>query len=142
MTPTSAHCAPHHRSSEESSLRRGRETNRVEAYHIHDLFNGRHQFRFYQFYAFALQERQASFVLHAAFPFLNVRHHDPKATAVGSFILEEFFFSRRAMFSLFCFWVKALFAWSNFDGVVWGKWESMAAGLRPHHYYITSTGWD
>jgi hypothetical protein len=64
----------------------------VEAYHIHDLFNGRHQFRFYQFYAFALQERQASFVLHAAFPFLNVRHHDPKATAVGSFILEEFFF--------------------------------------------------
>jgi hypothetical protein len=48
--------------------------------------------------------------------------------------------------SLFSFsvWVWALFAWRNFFWCFMGKMGKawMAAGLRPHYYYITSTGWD
>jgi hypothetical protein len=44
----------------------------------------------------------------SAFPFLNVRHHDHKATAVGSFILEEFFFFEGDVLFFFV-WVRVLF---------------------------------
>jgi hypothetical protein len=57
----------------------------------------------------------------SAFPFLNVRHHDHKATAVGSFILEEFFFFRGRCSFLFCLGEGAFFAWSTSDGVFSGK---------------------
>jgi hypothetical protein len=88
--------------------------------------------------------RLCLFFTHA-FPFLNVRHHDHKATAVGSFILEEFF-RRRCSFCFFLFFCLGLgaFCLEKLLLVFYGKMGKawMAAGLRPHYYYITSTGWD
>jgi hypothetical protein len=64
--------------------------------------------------------RLCLFFTHA-FPFLNVRHHDHKATAVGSFILEEFFST--AMFflflSLFLFGFGRFLLGETSSGVLW-----------------------
>jgi hypothetical protein len=126
MTSTPAHHAPQHRGFEESfPLRRGRETNCVETTTYTIFLTADTNFDSTSFTLLLYRRGRLCLFFTHAFPFLNVRHHDHKATAVGSFILEEFFRRRcSSLFpcSLFLSGFGRFLLGETSSGVLWGKW--------------------